>query len=611
MTFGNPNLLLFIIFAPLIMGVFHLFFLKRQKLIKSIFTLENFSKIGSIRSRGKLFLKSFLLSLCYILIIVALAEPRYGFKDITLSTLGSNIFIAVDVSLSMNATDILPNRLNIAKRKIIDLISLAKGERISLVPFAGEPYLLIPLTNDYSIFDSFIDIVNTDIIPIQGTNFYALVKKISDIVVRHKLNNSSIIVLSDGEDFSGNIEEAITLCKNNNITIYTVSIGTDSPTPIPIENGEFKKDNNGNIVTSKTNEPFLQDIALKTGGTFIRGSLTSKDIEYIYNKISSGSNDVTDGVMKKRIYSNRFQWFLLPAFLSLLLYFLIDERKKLKGVAVVALFTLIVSNLPLNAANPYFLNKKGIDYYNNDNFSEGSDYFKEAFNKDNNLTYQFNDADALYKKGDFDNASGLFDQIISSSQDNILKSKSYFNKGVINFRKSKFDEALKNFKEVLKLTPDDKDARINYELTLKTLEEMKKKESKKQNSCQNSNESKDNDTNKSKNRDDNSSMESKDKKSGNRQPNSGDNKSQQKQPQDAPKQDKSQQEQPKDSHPKDDKNREEGLSQSIENMPEKGNLDNSTVDSKLLMLYNDNKQLLKESIKKNFSDRKNRSEKDW
>ncbi len=565
MSFEKPNILLLLIFSPMILLLFHYFFLKKERIIKSLFSKENFEKIGIKRSRGKYFLKALFLTITYSLTVIALASPRYGFKDINLLSNGKNIFIAIDTSLSMNAEDVKPSRLKLAKRKVTDLIKLAKGERLALVPFAGEPYMLIPLTNDYTIFTSFLDMVDTDIIPVQGTNFLNLINKVSEIVTEHKLLNVSLLILSDGEDFSGNIEKALKICKENHITIYTLGIGTEHPTPIPLKNGGFKKNKKGNVVTTKLDEKFLEKIALETDGVYIRNSLTSKDIKLLYDKINGKAGKNNRNSIMKRIYFNRFKWFLIPAFISLLLFFIIDDRK----YKIIPIFLIFFLSNNLFAANPYFLNKKGIKDYDSKNYIESLKKFDNAFKEDKNMIYLFNKSDSLYKLKRYDNATELLYDIIKKTKNNLLKSKSYFNKGVIEYKNKKFQEALKDFKESLKLNPNDYNARINYEITLKKLREKNnKKNNKKKN--ENSKKNKNKNKNKSKQQNENKNSQQKNKK-------------------------------------EDKKNQT-----SQKSLKKNSNNSNKRkIDRKILNLYNDNKMLYKKAIKKHFKFKKFKSEKDW
>lgn len=568
MTFKHENVLLLLFFAPIILLIFHYSYLRRERLIKKIFSIDNFKKVGVFRSRGKLFLKSIFLACCYSLMVISLAGPRYGFKDINLSTIGNNIFIAVDTSLSMKAQDVKPDRMSVAKRKILDFINDANGERIALIPFAGQPYMLIPLTSDYSIFKSFIDIVNTDLIPIQGTDFYNLIERMVKVISRYKLSNVSLLILSDGEDFGGNIDAAIKLCKKYHITIYAVGIGSGEYAPIPLKNGGFKKDKNGHLVTTRLNEKFLEKLALSTGGIYVKSTPTSEDIDFIYKKIAERNRINKTTIYKKRIYFNRFQWFLLPAFILLCLFFIINERK-LKYLSIIFLILFTFSSGKLYA-NPYFNNEKGLKFYNQKNFRDAIKYFKKAYKEDKNLKFKFNLGDSLYKLKKFDNSSNIFNSIAKKTEDLQLKEKSLYNEGVINYKNKKYKKALENFKLAIKLNPEDRDARVNYELTLKKLNQKKNK----------NNQSKNN-NNKKKNKNKHKNKKQKQKQKQRQNQNQNKNKNNKKN---------------KKEHKEKKPNREK----------------QSKIDKKLLNLYSDNKKLLKQAIKKHFLLKNfKKPEKDW
>jgi Ca-activated chloride channel family protein len=568
MTFKNQGVLLLLLLAPFILLSFHYSYLKRERFIKSFFSTSNFAKIGVFRSRGKLFLKSLFITLAYCMAVIALAGPRYGFKDINLSTIGNNVFIAIDTSKSMNAQDIKPDRITVAKRKIIDFVNNAKGERIALIPFAGQPYMLIPLTTDYSIFKSFIDIVDTDLIPVQSTDFYNLINRMAKVISKYKLTNVALLILSDGEDFGGNIDAAIKLCKNYKITIYAIGIGSGEPAPIPLKNGGFKKDKNGSLITTRLNEKFLENLALSTNGVYVKSTSTSEDIEFIYKKIAANNKINKAAIYKKRIYFNRFQWFLMLSFIFLCFYFVINE-KKLKSVITLILMVMIFQISPL-LANPYFNNKRGISSFNKHQYRESIEYFNKAFKEDKNLKFKFNLGDSLYKLKKYDNSSRAFTSIIDKSKSSILKEKAFYNRGVINYTQKKFKKALDDFKLAIKLNPEDKEARINYELTLKKLQQKQKNQKHRQ-------------------KNNNQQKQKKKKKQKNQQ-------NQQKNKQNESKKHK--------------ENPSELKKQKKNNAAQ--NKDKEKIDKKLLNLYNDNKVFLKQAIKKHFLMHKYKNpEKDW
>ncbi len=471
MKFESPEYFYLLFLLPIIVFLEIVALKKRKEIILKYFSKNNLKKVVVKFKRSKIIMKLFIINIVFILIVFALAKPEYGYREINIAKKGQNIFIALDVSLSMRAQDVKPSRLELAKRKIIDFVNNLKGEAVSLVCFAGVPFVNIPLTTDYSIFNDYLSIIDTDLIPIQGTNFYNLVEKIIAIVKRKSLSSADVLIFSDGEDFSGNIKKALELCKKYKIKIFAIGLGNTKPVPIKLEDGSLKKDKNGNIVMTTLNEEFLKKICITTGGIYIKGVTSSKDIKIIHTYISD-KNSFGKSKNKKREYINRYKWFVFPAFLLMCLYFLIDERKKI----AVFLFFILCSNL--NAANPSMLNKEGIKLYKKGKFNLAFKKFKKAYELDKNEKFLYNEALSLYKSKKFKESLNIFSNLINN---NFLKEKSYYNRGVINYKLKKYKQALNDFKKALQLNPNDMQARINYELTLQKLKQNSQKNNNKNN----------------------------------------------------------------------------------------------------------------------------------
>ena len=472
MKFAHPEYLYLLILNVGILIWNFFIFSRRKRIINSIFSIKNLKKTGIVRDKFKFGIKTLLIMIVYSLIILALASPQYGYRLVKLSKSKKKIFIAIDVSRSMNAQDEPPNRLEFAKRKIIEFIKLLHGERVGLISFAGISFINIPLTVDYSIFYDYLKIINTDLIPVQGTNFYNLLNKVINLEKKENLGSLSLLILSDGENFSKSINVLLKECKKYGIRIFAIGIGKLKPVPIKLPNGEYKKDKNGNIVLTSLHENFLENLCLSTNGVYVRATPTFEDVKIIYRKISEVNGGFKSSKNYKKVYINRYQWFLFPAFILLCIYFLIDERRKFP---IILLFILVQTNL--HAFNCYFYNKKGIKFYKEKKYEKSLKYFKKAYKNSKKEEFLYNQGLALYKLRNYNSAENVFNKIYEKSKK--LKEKSIYNIGVIKYREKKYKEALKAFKEALKLNPNDMDARIDYELTLKKLKNKNKKKGKK------------------------------------------------------------------------------------------------------------------------------------
>ncbi len=286
-----------------------------------------FPKFSSKKRLLKFSLKLFAIAL----IILGLANPQFGSKIEDVKQVGIDVFIDLDVSLSMTAEDIKPNRLEKAKYEISKLIRRLNGDRIGLIVFAGQAYVQIPLTTDYSAAKLFLDAVSTESVPVPGTAIADAIELSIKSFKKDANTQKAIVLITDGEDFQGDLKTAIDDAKKKGILIYAIGLGSPEGAPIPIYNkaGEqigYKKDLNGNVVLTKLDEATLKEITEATGGKYYRGSNTEDELAKIYNdlahlkKTEFGAKKITD-------YEDRFYYLLIPAILILLIESFIPESK--------------------------------------------------------------------------------------------------------------------------------------------------------------------------------------------------------------------------------------------------------------------------------------------
>lgn len=259
------------------------------------------------------------LFLSVFFIILAILRPQWGYDVREVQRKGNDIFVLVDVSQSMKAQDIKPNRLDRAKREILDLLSQLKGDRIGLIPFAGQAYVACPLTGDYQAFTLFLDHLNPDLIPVQGTRIDLAFQKAFDAFSEGKNNSKAIYLISDGELSSQKWSELISRTKEKEIAVFVMGVGTKEGAPIPESEGSgFKEDSNGQIVISKLEEESLQSLALDTGGTYVRSINSDDDTRALYLdgiKRLVEEREIKSG--KKEIPIERFQY---PLFIGILFF---------------------------------------------------------------------------------------------------------------------------------------------------------------------------------------------------------------------------------------------------------------------------------------------------
>lgn len=254
--------------------------------------------------------------------IIALARPQWGYEWREVKRQGLDIVVAVDVSKSMLAQDVKPNRLERTKLAVQDLVKKLKGDRIGLVAFAGDAFLVCPLTADYHGFLLSLEDLDTDSVSRGGTNVAAAieeaVKEYDQTPSRHK----AVIVVTDGENLEGDPLSAANKVKAKGIKVFCVGIGTPEGELIQLKdivgNPEFVKDEHGNFVKSRLNEDLLQKIALATGGIYVRAGGAEFGLDLIYEReLSKLERRDIDTKMEKKHYE-RFQIPLALALLALL-----------------------------------------------------------------------------------------------------------------------------------------------------------------------------------------------------------------------------------------------------------------------------------------------------
>lgn len=266
--------------------------------------------------------KAALMIASMALMALALTQPQWGYEWEELRQEGVDIIIAIDVSNSMLAGDIKPSRLERAKRKVSDLLQMLDGDRVGLVAFAGTSYLQCPLTLDYAAAAIFLDSIDTDLIPVQGTAIGHAIRTATRAFSQTERKSKALILITDGEDHEGKAMSAAKEAGEQGIIIFTIGIGQEMGAPMPsLKSGRgFKKDKSGEVVVSRLNETLLQKISLATGGSYVRSVTGDMDLNKIYrNDIKKRVDTKELKTSRIKLWQGRFQWFILLALICLTL----------------------------------------------------------------------------------------------------------------------------------------------------------------------------------------------------------------------------------------------------------------------------------------------------
>jgi len=331
MKFGDTSYLYLFLLIPFLLLFFIYSFLARRKLLEIFCEPALLERLIPGVKKGRYILKVVILTLGLLFLIFALTKPRWGFHWEEVKREGIDIMIAMDVSDSMLAEDIKPNRLERAKRKVSDLLKMLEGDRIGLVAFAGTSFVFCPLTLDYGACQIFLDYLNPDLIPVKGTAIADAIVKSVEAFGNEKSRSKAVILITDGEDHQGDIPNAISEAKGKGVKVFCIGIGDDNGSPIPLKVGQmgFKKDSDGNIVISKLDESMLQRIAIETGGSYVRSVTGDLDLEKIYKKeIKEKTEKRQLKSSREKKWEERFQWFVFVGFCLIAGEFFIRERGK-------------------------------------------------------------------------------------------------------------------------------------------------------------------------------------------------------------------------------------------------------------------------------------------
>ncbi|WP_297090511.1 VWA domain-containing protein [uncultured Draconibacterium sp.] len=327
--FGNIEYLWGLLIIPL----FALFFawsrIARKRALKKFGQQEILQQLMPYSSSNRPVVKFIILMLALAFFIVGIARPQFGSKLKTEKREGVELMIALDVSNSMMAEDIQPNRLERAKRAISRLVDRLKDDKIGLIVFAGDAYTQLPITSDYNSAKLFLNSVNTQIVPKQGTAIGAAIELARRSFTPNGEANKAIVIITDGENHEDDALASAQAALDEGAIVHTIGMGLPSGSPIPVfRNGQtdYLKDRDGNVVVTKLNEQMLEQIAAAGGGIYVRANNAQVGLNALFDEI----NKMEKQEMETRSYSeydDQFQYFFALGLFLLLLEFVILERK--------------------------------------------------------------------------------------------------------------------------------------------------------------------------------------------------------------------------------------------------------------------------------------------
>lgn len=333
--FAHPLFLYLLILVPLFGMMMFYFGRKRKKAFEEFGEMPLLRHLMPAMSDARFRLKSWILIIAFAFQVLALAGPQFGAKLETSKRKGIELMIAIDVSNSMNAQDITPSRLDMAKMAVSRLVDKLADDRLGIVVFAGQAYVQLPITTDFPSAKMFLQSINTNMVPTQGTAIGAAINLCMNSFSAQENINRAIVVITDGENHEDDAVEAASRAASQGIKVYTVGMGTTKGSPVPVNPGDtrnFIKDKDGQVVITRIDEQSLMQVAAAGNGAYV----SANNIRAGINALIDELNSIEKAEIEAKVYtaySERFMYFEAVVLILLLIDLLILGRKnpKLSG----------------------------------------------------------------------------------------------------------------------------------------------------------------------------------------------------------------------------------------------------------------------------------------
>jgi Ca-activated chloride channel homolog len=501
MTFGAPQWLWGLLLIPLLIALFVRAEHRGFKRLQEFVSARLLPQLAGTVNRPRRVIRFALQLLGLALAIVSLAQPRWGYTFQDVKRKGLDLLIAVDTSRSMLSNDVQPNRLERVKLAAQDLINQLQGDRVGVIAFAGSASVEVPPTIDYDAAIEMINEIDTKTTPRGGTNISGVVNLAQTLFGKSAIGNRALVIFTDGEDLEGDTVKSAKAAADAGVRIFTVGVGTPQGSLIPVPGADgqtaFVKDAAGQVVKSKLDEKRLREMAQATGGLYLHLDSGPRTMQQLYNEGLAKMQAAEVDMRLSRRPIERYEWPLSAALIALALSILIPERKRVRerGYAPAPARTVgAASALLVLFAQFAFGAAPGLDAYRSGKFEDAYSQFQQTLKSHPQSRVedklQFGSGAAAYKLKDYNKALESFSQALLS-RDTSLQSKGHYNLGNTLYQRGEtqksddkklgdWTNALDHYEQTLKLDPQNKEARDNYDYVKKKIEELKNKQQQQQ-----------------------------------------------------------------------------------------------------------------------------------
>ncbi|TLP36932.1 vWA domain-containing protein [Arcobacter arenosus] len=415
--------------------------------------------------------RNILMFISLILMIIALSRPVMNEKEQSFEQEVASIVIAIDVSKSMLANDIYPNRLTMAKQKLLNIIEESKQNALAVILFAKSSFILSPVTQDFNSLKILVENLNTGMNFDNGSNIFSTLEATNKLLKDYE--NKNLLLLTDGGNATS-YEKEIEYAKENKINVYTIAIATNKASAIKLDDGKFLTKEDGSIVTVALNEN-IKKLSLNTNGGYINYSINNSDLKQILDDIEQKS-------VKKQIESKKFktytELFYYPLALAIFILFIAFSSlpkflSKKVTMSIIVLSLFFISTNDLRAFEFDFETiKKANKAYENNNFEKASKNFDKVLNTPE---ARYNYANSLYKEKKYKEALMQYKNVTTSNKN--LEYKKLHNMGNSYVKLNDLENAKKMYENALKIQAD-KETRENLEKVQDILDKIKKQKNK-------------------------------------------------------------------------------------------------------------------------------------
>ena len=471
--FEDPIYLYLLVLIPILALIRYVSYRNQKKRLRRFGEPELLKALMPNVSYLRPLTKFWILQGALALLIVMLARPQMGTKISHEKRVGIETIIAMDISNSMRAEDIIPSRLDRSKMMVENLVDHFTNDKIGLLVFAGDAFIQLPITSDYVSAKMFLSSIDPSMIATQGTDIAKAISMASNSFTQEEGIGKAIVVITDGEDHEGGALEAAKAAKDKGMRVYVLGVGSVNGAPIPLPGtGEYMKDNTGNTVMSALNEEMCKQVAQAGGGAYIHVENNSAAQEQLDRELDKLSKKETSTAVYSE-FDEQFQAFGILALLLLILEVFIMDRQSplLKNLSLfgskkkVTVMLLLLTTLTVSAQTDRQYVRQGNKLYRGGDYPNAEVSYRKAVEKNaRNPQAAFNLGNALMAQKKDSAAIEQFENAAKLETNPLRKAQAYHNMGVICQTHRMYGEAIEAYKNALRLNPNDDETRYNLVL---------------------------------------------------------------------------------------------------------------------------------------------------